>query len=144
MHDNKQPEKKHGILDTGWGVWGLIILAYGFIFLIGYMEHLDSIKECDVPGCSNTCKKDERYCHEHRHYDLYQQEKLNAISRRLRDMDTAEQKSGSSKKSSVSYYKSGDIYDAERYNNPDDFADEWEDDFDSWEDAYDYWEDVMD
>ncbi len=35
----------------------------------------------------------------------------------------------------------GDIYGAEEYTNPDDFADDWEDDFDSWEDAYDYWED---
>ena len=144
MIDNKQPENKHRILDTGWGVFGLIILAYGIIFLIGYTEHLKSIKECDVPGCSNTCKKDEKYCDEHRHYDLYQQEKLNAISRRIRNMDTTKQKSGSSKKSSGSNYNSGDIYGARSYNNPDDFADEWEDDFDSWEEAYDYWEDVMD
>ena len=32
----------------------------------------------------------------------------------------------------------------EKYSNPDDFADDWEDDFDSWEDAYDYWEDECD
>ncbi len=38
----------------------------------------------------------------------------------------------------------GDIYGAEKYSNPDDFADDWEDDFDSWEDAYDYWEDECD
>lgn len=31
-----------------------------------------------------------------------------------------------------------DVYD---YDDPDDFADEWEDEFDSWDDAFMYWED---
>ena len=39
--------------------------------------------------------------------------------------------------------KPSDIYETEKYNSADDFADEWEDDFDNWGDAYDYWEEVM-
>jgi hypothetical protein len=140
MKIEKNSGTKFRLLDTEWGVWGLIILAFGLIFFVGYIEHLNSIKECDVLGCNNTCKKGDKYCNEHRHYDLYQQEKINAISRSLRNSDNKKQKSDSSKNSSTTNYYSGDIYGAERYNNPDDFADEWEDDFDSWEDAYDYWE----
>ena len=45
--------------------------------------------------------------------------------------------------------KSFDPYDAEEYDDPDDFADEWAEEFgdgdydDGYEDAYDYWEDEM-
>ena len=45
--------------------------------------------------------------------------------------------------------KSFDPYDAEEYDNPDDFADEWAEEFgdgdydDGYDDAYDYWEDEM-
>ena len=141
MENDKQSEKKFRILDTGWGVWGLIILIFGLYFFIGYIEHLNSIKGCDVPGCSNTCKKGDKYCNDHRHYDLYQQEKLNAIKRSLRNSDNKKQKSDSSKDSYTANYYTGDIYEVEKYNDPDEFADEWEDDFDSWEDAYEYWED---
>ena len=59
------------------------------------------------------------------------------------NIETAKQKSVDSSKGTVTNNNSGDIYGADRFDNPDDFADEWEDDFDSWEDAYYYWEDVM-
>ena len=36
---------------------------------------------------------------------------------------------------------SKDPYDADEYEDGEDFADDWEDDFDSWDDAYEYWED---
>lgn len=143
MEDNKQPENKFRMFNVTWGVCGLIILAFAFIFFVGYMENKSSVKECDVSGCNNTCKKDEKYCQEHRHYDLKQKERLNTISRKLRNMDTSKQESKATKESTISNNNFGDIYDADSYDNPDDFADEWEDDFDSWEDAYDYWEDVM-
>ena len=54
------------------------------------------------------------------------------------------QTSSAKNKKSSSSKTVGDIYGAEKYSNPDDFADDWEDDFDSWEDAYDYWEDECD
>ena len=144
MENDKQPVKKFRILDTKWGVWGLIIVAYGLIFLVGFLENKSSTKECDAPGCSNTCEKDEKYCNKHRNYDLHRQGKQNSTSRSLKNTDTAKQKSVDSSKGTVTNNNSGDIYGADRFDNPDDFADEWEDDFDSWEDAYDYWEDVMD
>lgn len=34
-----------------------------------------------------------------------------------------------------------DPYDVSEYSDPEEFADEWEEEFDEWEDAYDYWED---
>lgn len=45
---------------------------------------------------------------------------------------------------------SSDTYDAEDYDNADDFAEEWAEEFgdgdydDGYDDAYDYWEDAMD
>ena len=39
--------------------------------------------------------------------------------------------------------KLSDPYDADAYDDPDDFAADWEDEFDSYDDAYDYWEDAM-
>ena len=141
MNQN-QPQKKHSITDSIWFLWGVIIFIFGFFFLLGYAEHKESIKECDVKGCSNTCKKGEKYCKDHRHYDLYQEEKSNALRRKI-EREYSKKEKSNSKSYGGSYY-SGDIYGAQKYNNPDDFADDWEDDFDSWDDAYDYWEDVMD
>lgn len=59
--------------------------------------------------------------------------------------------SGSSSSSSSKHkYTYSDPYDAEDYDNADDFAEEWAEEFgdgdydDGYDDAYDYWEDVMD
>ncbi len=154
MENNKQPEKKVRLLDTAGGVWGLIILLYGIIFLLIYIANVTSVKDCDVPGCTNTCDKDERYCKDHKHHDLYITWNVSTATKGRKNVDTTTRKSksvntttksqsGASKKNNRTNYYTGDIYSAEKYNNPDDFADDWEDDFDSWEDAYDYWEDVM-
>ena len=57
--------------------------------------------------------------------------------------------SGSSS-SSKNKYTHSDPYDAEDYDNADDFAEEWAEEFgdddydDGYDDAYDYWEDAMD
>lgn len=57
--------------------------------------------------------------------------------------------SGSSS-SSKHKYTNSDLYDAEDYDNADDFAEEWAEEFgdgdydDGYDDAYDYGEDVMD
>lgn len=57
--------------------------------------------------------------------------------------------SGSSSSSKHKYIYS-DPYDAEDYDNADDFAEEWAEEFgdgdydDGYDDAYDYWEDAMD
>ena len=143
MENNKQPEKKVRLLDTEGGVWGLIILLYGIIFLLIYIANINSVKECDVSGCSNTCDKDERYCKDHKHHDLYITWNVSTNTSERKNVDTTKSQSGVSKKSNRTNYYTGDIYSAEKYNNPDDFADDWEDDFDSWEDAYEYWEDAM-
>lgn len=46
------------------------------------------------------------------------------------------------KREATKNYGSGytDKYDAQNYDNPDDFAYEWEDAFDDYDEAYDYWE----
>ncbi len=44
---------------------------------------------------------------------------------------------------SGSYSPGGDPYEVEKYRSPDDFADDWEDDFDDWDEALDYWEDAQ-
>lgn len=47
-------------------------------------------------------------------------------------------------------YTYSDPYDAEDYDNADDFAEEWAEEFgdgdydDGYDDAYDYWEDAID
>ena len=47
----------------------------------------------------------------------------------------------SGKKSGNSFKNyNDDPYDVYDYHDPEDFADEWEEDFDDWEDAYEYWE----
>lgn len=54
----------------------------------------------------------------------------------------AKSSNGSSRSSGSRYYYVNDPYGAENYKTPDDFADDWEDDFDDWDEAYDYWEDT--
>ena len=78
------------------------------------------------------------------------------------DTDYGDNKNDSSSKSNKKKYSTGsgrsskhkytysDPYDAEDYDNADDFAEEWAEEFgdgdydDGYDDAYDYWEDVMD
>ncbi|MCR4624846.1 MAG: hypothetical protein K5795_02605 [Lachnospiraceae bacterium] len=49
-------------------------------------------------------------------------------------------KSSGKKSGNSSKNYNDDPYDIYDYHDPEDFADEWEEDFDDWEDAYEYWE----
>ena len=90
------------------------------------------------------------YCYEKEHPDYGSVTSINASS----SSNTTSQKkyhsnsgSGSSSKHKYVYT---DPYDAEDYNDADDFAEDWAEEFgdgdydDGYDDAYDYWEDAMD
>ena len=90
------------------------------------------------------------YCYEKEHPDYGSVTNNNASS----SSNTTSQKkyhsnSGSGSTSKHKYVYT-DPYDAEDYNDADDFAEDWAEEFgdgdydDGYDDAYDYWEDALD
>ncbi len=86
---------------------------------------------CSEAGCKEGKLSYSKYCCEH--YRKYQNSQSSSSYRRS--------SSGSSGK------KKSDVYDVYSFDDPDDFADEWAEEFgdgnfgDGWDDAWDYWHD---
>ena len=124
--------------------------------------------KCVLKTCSNEHVAESEYCFEHaisydkvyaeKHKDfielyksLEEESKYSSTSKSSKSSDSSSSKKNSCSSKSTgksSTKKSGnssgsykyDPYDVYKYRDPEDFADEWEEDFDDWEDAYEYWE----
>lgn len=112
--------------------------------------HCYEIRSCDYGSFDLYVDGSMVYCYEKEHPDYGSVTNNNASS----SSNTTSQKkyhsnsgSGSSSKHKYVYT---DPYDAEDYNDADDFAEDWAEEFgdgdydDGYDDAYDYWEDAMD
>ena len=141
-----------------------ILLTVGIMLLIGFCIN-SSKPKCAMGGCNKERTAGSQYCVLHDlSYRSYGNPDYNAVykqSQEKRKNNTSNTVSDTGIKnnsnSQPSYNankktytgKSFDPYDAEEYDDPDDFADEWAEEFgdgdydDGYDDAYDYWEDEM-
>ena len=146
-----------------------LVITFGVMLLIGAIMKASEPK-CSMSGCNDERISGSRYCvmHDlsyrsygnpdyHAVYKASQQRRKNTVTNK----DYSVQTSGITSKSTSSYTpkrstysrtkksyseKNYDPYDAEEYDNADDFAEEWAEEFgdgdydEGYDDAYDYWE----
>lgn len=138
-----------------------ILLTVGIMLFIGFCIN-SSQPKCAMGGCNKERTADSQYCVLHDlSYRSYGNPDYNAVykqsqeKRKNNTSNTVSDTGIKNKSNSQSSYnidnkktyigKSYDPYDVGEYDDPDDFADEWAEEFGDgdYDDAYDYWEDEM-
>ena len=115
---------------------------------LSYRQYGDTF---ELEGRDNYTFVDEKYNFRYRNGEVIEFEEVKPPSYYVPKPTTPSKKyshsSGSNKSNSSQSDSSGrkpsDPYDADTYDDPDDFATDWEDEFDSYDAAYDSWEDAM-